>query len=70
MICTMPEGDAVRVDGTLKDASEMEWPNSPSDLNPPELWEDSFNLKRKQPIDEDESNDEDDNLRKAKVAHV
>lgn len=63
----MPEGDAVRVDGTLKDASEMEWLNSPSDLNPPELGEDSFNFKRKQPI---ESNDEDDNLRKAKVAHV
>ena len=25
-------GDAVRDDGTLKDADEMEWPNSPTDL--------------------------------------
>jgi hypothetical protein len=26
-----PDGDACRDDGTLKDASELEWPNSPSD---------------------------------------
>ena len=29
-----PDGEACRDDGTLKDASEMEWPNSPSDSNP------------------------------------
>jgi hypothetical protein len=28
----MPDGDTCRLDGTLKDASEMEWPNSLSDL--------------------------------------
>lgn len=27
-----PVGDACREDGTLKDASEMEWPNSPTEL--------------------------------------
>ena len=26
-----PDGDACRDDGTLKDADEMEWPNSPSE---------------------------------------
>ena len=29
-----PDGDACREDGTLKDASELEWPNSPSDPAP------------------------------------
>jgi hypothetical protein len=28
-----PVGDACRVDGTLKDASEMDWPDSPTDYN-------------------------------------
>ena len=28
-----PDGDACREDGTLKDASEMEWPNSPSETD-------------------------------------
>ena len=28
-----PDGDACRLDGTLKDASEMEWPHSLSDQN-------------------------------------
>jgi hypothetical protein len=28
----MPDGDACQPDGTLKDASELEWPNLPSDL--------------------------------------
>jgi hypothetical protein len=27
----MPDGDACRPDGTLKDASELSFPNSPSD---------------------------------------
>lgn len=27
-----PDGEACREDGTLKDASELEWPNSPSEL--------------------------------------
>ena len=31
---SMPDGDACREDGTLKDASEMEWPNSPSESAP------------------------------------
>lgn len=59
---TKPDGDACRPDGTLKDASEMEWPNSPSDLNQPK--EDRFSLKRKSPGDENESDSE---LPKAKV---
>jgi hypothetical protein len=28
---TKPDGDACREDGTLKEADEMVWPNSPSD---------------------------------------
>ena len=28
-----PDGDTCHEDGTLKDASEMEWPNSPSESN-------------------------------------
>jgi hypothetical protein len=31
----MPEGEARNPDGTLKDAEEIEWLNSPSDLLPP-----------------------------------
>jgi hypothetical protein len=27
-----PDGDACHDDGTLKDASELEWPDSPSDI--------------------------------------
>ena len=34
-------GDAVRADGTLKDASEMEWPHSPSEYDGPRLYETS-----------------------------
>jgi hypothetical protein len=30
---TKPEGEAWNVDGTLKDASELEWPESPSEPN-------------------------------------
>ena len=33
MDMSKPEGDACREDGTLKDASEMEWPNSPTEYN-------------------------------------
>ncbi|KIL54867.1 hypothetical protein M378DRAFT_182392 [Amanita muscaria Koide BX008] len=32
-----PVGEAVREDGTLKDASEMDWPHSPSEYNGPSL---------------------------------
>ena len=33
-----PDGEACRADGTLKDADEMEWPNSPSeDVTVPQL---------------------------------
>jgi hypothetical protein len=28
-----PEGEACNADGTLKDASELEWPDSPSEPN-------------------------------------
>ena len=35
-----PDGDACREDGTLKDASEMEWPNSPSETD----FQDDSNL--------------------------
>jgi hypothetical protein len=58
----MPDGEACRPDGTLKDASELEFPNSPSDAprNLPELSvnRDEYfflNMKRKLP-----SNDSDD----------
>ena len=60
------EGPAVRDDGSLKDASEMEWPNSPSDLSPVKLSEDGFSLKRKS-YATDESDDE---LPTAKVTHI
>ena len=33
MDISKPVGDACREDGTLKDASEMEWPNSPTEYN-------------------------------------
>jgi hypothetical protein len=33
MDTSKPVGDACREDGTLKDASEMEWPNSPTEYN-------------------------------------
>ncbi len=32
---SQPNGDACRDDGTLKDASKMEWPHSPTDYNHP-----------------------------------
>ena len=52
-----PDGDACQDDGTLKDTSEMEWPNSPSDLNPHDfnLGEENVILKRKSPDNEDDS---------------
>ena len=31
---TKPVGDACHEDGTLKDADEMVWPNSPTELEP------------------------------------
>jgi hypothetical protein len=33
MDTSKPVGDACREDGTLKDASEMDWPNSPTEQN-------------------------------------
>ena len=48
----------------------MEWPNSPSDLNPPGLREDGISLKRKLATDESGSSDENDDLPKAKVTHI
>ena len=40
----MPDGDACRPDGTLKDASEMEWPDSPSEAqrNLPEMSDNDY----------------------------
>jgi hypothetical protein len=34
MDTSKPAGDACREDGTLKDAREMVWPNSPTGINP------------------------------------
>jgi len=51
---TKPDGDACRPDGTLRDASEMEWPQSPSDSVHSNLRE-GLRLKRKLPINDDES---------------
>jgi len=65
----MPEGDACQPDGTLKDASEMEWLHSPSDLNPPESRESSIGLKRKLANDEGDSSDENGDLPKTKVTY-
>ena len=72
---TKPDGDACQLDGTLKDASEMDWPNSPSDMtqNLPNLREDSLTLTRKRnlPSDEDESNESEcDVAPKAKVCYI
>ena len=63
----LPEGDACRADGTLKDASEIEWVHSPSDLTREQTEEPSVDLKRKLPVDSAESDDE--RLPKAKVTH-
>lgn len=68
---TKPDGDACRPDGTLKDASEMEWLDSPSavPVNLPNLKENSIDFnddlpswdtltkKRSLPSDGDESNE-------------
>ena len=35
---TKPVGDACREDGTLKDASELEWPDSPTELAAPQNY--------------------------------
>jgi hypothetical protein len=50
---TIPDGDARRPDGTLKDAREMSWLHSPSDVN---------KLKRSLPRDEDESSENETDL--------
>jgi hypothetical protein len=65
-----PDGEACRDDGTLKDASELEWPNSPSDSNPYNLnpGEENVILKRKPLGDEDDSGYENDELPKVKVS--
>jgi hypothetical protein len=34
---TKPVGDACRDDGTLKDADEMVWPNSPTEPEAPQM---------------------------------
>jgi hypothetical protein len=72
---TLPDGDACRPDGTLKDASEMEWPNSPSEAKLPELSDDGYNLKRSLPRDEEElgveeSNFESEGPPKTKVSYI
>ena len=68
----MPDGDACRADGTLKDASEMEWPNSPSEAraNLPETGADEYfflNLKRNLP-DDDSDEEESGSASESKVS--
>ena len=65
-----PDGDACRDDGTLKDMSEMEWPNSPSDLNLHNfnMGEENIILKIKSPNNEDDSGYENVELPKVKVS--
>ena len=65
-----PDGDACRDDGTLKDVSKMEWPNSPSDSNLHNfnLGEENIILKRKSPDNEDDSGYENVELPKVKVS--
>lgn len=73
---TMLDGDACQPDGTLKDASEMEWLNSPSDAKLPELSNNEYNLKRSLPRDEEEpwgeeeSNVESEGPPKTKVSYI
>ena len=52
-----PEGDACREDGTLKDASELDWPDSPTEYNRA-IIEDQFrnNGSEHTPTDEPDSN--------------
>jgi hypothetical protein len=38
-----PDGEACQEDGTLKDASELDWPDSPSDPSPHD-WNGPWNL--------------------------
>jgi hypothetical protein len=68
----MPDGDACRPDGTLKDASEMEWPDSPTEGNvskQTQLSEDGYNSKRSLPqaCDDKESESESDGPPRTKV---
>ena len=67
---TMLDGDACQPDGTLKDASEMEWPNSPSEQPVTQLSEDGHNLKRSSPCDDKESESERDGPPKTKVSYI
>ena len=55
-----PEGDACRKDGTLKDASELDWPDSPTEYNHV-IIEDQFrnNGSECTPTDEPDSNNSD-----------
>jgi hypothetical protein len=75
----MPDGDACRPDGTLKDASELSFPNSPSDatINLPDIGDKDIyffrNLKRAHDdSDEEESSSEStsDGHPKTKVSHI
>jgi hypothetical protein len=75
----MPDGDACRPDGTLKDASELSFPNSPSDatINLPDIGDkDTYffrNLKRAHDdSDEEESSSEStsDGHPKTKVSYI
>ena len=55
-----PEGDACREDSTLKDASELDWPDSPTEYNRA-IIEDQFrnNRSERTPTDEPDSNNSD-----------
>ena len=77
----MPDGDACRPDGTLKDASELSFPNSPSDatMNLPEIGDEDAgyffkNLKRAHRNDDsdEESSSEStsDEHPKTKVSYI
>jgi hypothetical protein len=46
MDTSKPVGDACRDDGTLKDAKEMDWLNSPTENNRRELTEDNSEYNR------------------------
>jgi len=47
-----PEGEACNPDGTLKDAEQIEWLNSPSDIVPP-----SFENQDKHNLDNESDDD-------------
>lgn len=69
MDTSKPEGDACRKDGTLKDASEMDWPDSPTEHNRA-LIEDQFHNNGSASELEKSTSTEPDEAPKAMVRYI